>query len=78
MSRADERRARSAIKKAEFDAMLTEFDQAMGQADTLDQAARTNPDEAKGAVQASMAVSKRLKALGIMERYKTDKEGPLN
>ncbi len=78
MSRADERRARSAVKRTEFDAMVAAFDQAMTRADTLDLDARSNADLAEGAVQASRAVSKRLKALGTVIRYYVEKQGPVN
>ena len=77
MTRADERRAKEAIRQAEFDAMLADFDTANSNADTLDAAARSNADAEKGAVQALLAVSNRLDALGIIIRYVTEKQGPL-
>lgn len=77
MSRADERRTKEAVRQAEFDTMLAAFDLANTNADTLDGAARSNADAQKGAVQALLAVSNRLDALGIIIRYVVEKQGPL-
>ena len=76
-TRADEQRKRRAVLQAEFDAMLAEVDAANTAAKVLEVAARANADAAKGAVQGLLAVGKRLEAAGIMERYTTEKLGPL-